>query len=426
MLTARRLLASSLLLFIGCGGGSRPGPTPTHGNLAINYQLWPYCDEEQWTTGTSLVDPDVGSFLQAAATRWPGGIGRFARHLLDLAQVPRPPYIEALDTRVPGDDLDFTGLPLDYWAPGIPFLYARTGWDTNATSLLLQLAQVPGSGHQHQDYGSFQMWRAGHWMTRETVTYGDPVPGWKAVGQEAGSKGHAHNVILFEGIGTHAEYYDGPDNYGDGPAVVPRMGRGTDFAYAVTDLGKAYRSHASNYLEDGTTPRITDAAQVHKTFLLHSEAPLALSPLVGAPAFTSYTATSGTSLLRCTTVLPANPTAQVIDEGMAMATNTLSPDLAQYRLEVTTSGAAQSTFLHVLQARDGTGADVVPSLSEDASSYTLTLTQGGATARVVFQKGMTSSGGSFGYAATGTPTLVPLPTGVQTITVTDNGPVWGM
>lgn len=451
-------------------------PTRTHAEYAPAYHLWPYADDEQWSLGTSLVDRDAGAFLQVAATRWPAGIGRFARHLLTLANVPRPAYLQALDTREPGDDRDFSALPLDYWAPGIPFLYARTGWDGQATSLLLQLAQVPGSGHQHQDFGSFQLWRAGNWMTRETVTYENTVPGWQGQGQEEGRKGHAHNVVLFEGIGSNSEYYVGPDNYGDGPAGVPRMGRGPDFAFAATDLGKAYRSHASTYLEDGTsrlrddnahvkalvreflwvrpfstlvvfdrmeamafdrqdaeaehaviiTPRITDAAQVRKTFLLHSEAALRLSPLAGAPAFTSYAAQSGSSLLRCTTVLPTAPATQVVDEGMTEPVNTLPGNLAQFRLEVTTSGSAQSYFLHVLQAGGTSEAEVVPTLREDPTSYTLSLTRGAATARIVFQKGMASTGGSFGYAASGTPILGPLPAGVQGITVTDDGPVWGM
>lgn len=448
-------------------------PTPSHGAIPPTYHLWPYADDAQWTVGSSLVHSDVGDFLQAAATQWPQGVGRYARHLLTLANVPRMAYLQALDARVANDELDFSGLSLDYWAPGIKFLYARTGWDGQATSLMLQLAEVPGEGHEHQDYGSFQLWRAGQWMTRETVTYEDLVPGWQGIGQENGSKGHTHNVILFEGIGTNSQFYAGnPDNYGDGPAQVSRMGRGSDFAFAVTDLGKAYRSHLSNYIESGTTrlrddnahvkglvreflwvrplstlvvfdrmesmafdrhdaevdngvtitPRVTDAALVHKTFLLHSEAPLTSSPL---GALTSYTATSGTSVLRCTTVLPASPTTQVVNEGMAMPADTLSADLAQFRLEITTSGAAQSYFLHVIQARDAAASDVVPTLTEDGTTYTLTLTRGTATARIVFQKGMASTGGTFGYAATGSPALAPLPTTVQSITVTDNGPVWG-
>ena len=445
-------------------------PTPSHGANPSTYHLWPYSDDQQWTTGSSLVHSDFGDFLQVAATRWPSGVGRYARHLLTLAGIPRRPYLQALDTRLPNDDLDFSGLSLDYWAPGIKFLYARTGWDAQATSMMLQLAQVPGEGHQHQDYGSFQMWRAGQWMTRETVTYEDAVPGWQGVGQENGSKGHTHNVILFEGIGTNSNFYVGNDNYGDGPAQVSRMGRGPDFAYAVTDLGKAYRSHLSNYIEDGTTrlrddnahvkglvreflwvrplstlvvfdrmesmafdrqdaeaasgvtitPRVTDAALVRKTFLLHSEAPLSASPLPAAPTFSSYMATAGNSVLRCTTILPAIPTTQVINEGTV-----LRAELAQYRLEVTTSGTAQNYFLHVIQARDAAASDVTPILTEDATTYTLTLTRGTATARLVFQKGMASIGGTFGYAATGSPTLAPLPTTVQSITVTDNGPVWG-
>ena len=39
-------------------------------------------------------------------------------------------------------------------------------------------------------------------------------------------------------------------------------------------------------------------------------------------------------------------------------------------------------------------------------------------------KGVNSLGGSFGYAASGTPTTAPLIDGIQTQAITDDGPVW--
>jgi hypothetical protein len=44
---------------------------------------------------------------------------------------------------------------------------------------------------------------------------------------------------------------------------------------------------------------------------------------------------------------------------------------------------------------------------------------------VVLNKGMASTGGAFGYSATGTPDLAPLRDSVQPIAVTNDGPVWG-
>jgi hypothetical protein len=64
--------------------------------------------------------------------------------------------------------------------------------------------------------------------------------------------------------------------------------------------------------------------------------------------------------------------------------------------------------------------------TEDADSWTGTLdhpTLGHAV--VVLNKGMASTGGAFGYSATGTPDLAPLRDSVQPITVTNDGPVWG-
>jgi hypothetical protein len=136
--------------------------------------------------------------------------------------------------------------------------------------------------------------------------------------------------------------------------------------------------------------------------------------------------TNGSQALEVTNLLPAGTTYKVVDEGNFSGTH----DQASYynfRLQENSTGQAQSYFLNVLQARDASGASVQVSLTQDATSWTITLdhpTLGHAV--VVLNKGMASTGGSVGYAATGTPTTqTPLLDHVQSIQVTANGPVWG-
>src|SRR5262249_29943182 len=99
----------------------------------------------------------------------------------------------------------------------------------------------------------------------------------------------------------------------------------------------------------------------------------------------------------------------------------------QYRMEENSTGAAQNFLLNVLQARDASGANVVSSLTQDATSWTIQLdhpTLGHAV--IVLNKGLTSTGGAVGYSATGVPTsLTPLLDHVQSMQVTDNGVTWG-
>ncbi len=124
----------------------------------------------------------------------------------------------------------------------------------------------------------------------------------------------------------------------------------------------------------------------------------------------------GNQAVRLTTLLPTTPTYKVVNEG----------PVGQNRLQISTSGAAQSYFLNVLQGRDAVGADLTSQLTETATTFSVTLSHPTlGTAAFTFQKGDTSSGGSFGYTATGTSTTsTPLPSRVQGVTVNDNGPAW--
>jgi len=98
----------------------------------------------------------------------------------------------------------------------------------------------------------------------------------------------------------------------------------------------------------------------------------------------------------------------------------------QFRTEIETSGAAESYFLHVLQGREAHESELKITVGETPTAYTLELRdpKRGA-AKVLFQKGMTSAGGEFGYALSGSPARKPLAAGIMSIRVDDSGPHWG-
>jgi hypothetical protein len=106
-----------------------------------------------------------------------------------------------------------------------------------------------------------------------------------------------------------------------------------------------------------------------------------------------------------------------------------SYDVEQWRLEVDSSGATQGYFVNVIQARDQTGANFTSSVSDNGTSYTVTVShpsKGKAVA--TFNKGMTSTGGTFGYVADSgaAPSPAALMTGVQGSHVSNDGPVWDL
>ena len=156
------------------------------------------------------------------------------------------------------------------------------------------------------------------------------------------------------------------------------------------------------------------------TFVIHFET----NPTLEDAAH--LTATNGAQALRLTTLVPAAPTRRVINE---QSCSGCSAGVGQYRVELDTSGNAQRYFLNALQGRDATAGNIVASVVDSAPSspatgtFTVTLQPSvGAATTVVFNKGQTSSGGTVNLAGAG---VTALRTGVQTISYTDSGPVWG-
>jgi len=400
-------------------------------------QLWDqfgYGEDETWNESPGIAT-EMGGLMTGATIEWDGTpVASYARKWLANTGNGGDFFIAPVATS--GGVSDFSGLPLDYYAPGTGYFYIRNKWGADATSIVLQLGNLDdhtrsnGNGHGHLDAGTFQIWRKGRWVMRETVGYEESIKDYKGTGTTTLGDTVAHNGILFGGLGE-----PGGSAYRVGPAHVVRLESRANYAYAAVDLSDAY---ALNDPTRGPNPYVSKitreflfvrplealivfdrleatSATAAKTFLAHFEK---------APATDgdSMVGIDGDQAARVTTLVPANPVYRVIDEH-----NGNSYDVEQWRLEVDSSGATQGYFLNVIQARDQTGASLASSVAEDTTSYTVTVvhpTKGKAVA--TFSKGMASVSGTFGYVAdsTATPSPAALIAGVQGLHVTNDGPVW--
>jgi hypothetical protein len=300
---------------------------------------------------------------------------------------------------------------------------------------------LTGVGHDHLDEGSFQMLLGDQWLTKETPAYTGNITGYNGVGTEWAGSTVGHNGLLFDGQGL-------ADEYANGPPVVTRLESQPAYTFASVDLTPAYRTtlnpyagaHDNPYVNsvvrdfvyvpaldtllvfdrtEGSSDKIA-ASTVDKTFLLH---------FPNAPTqqgTNTWLGVNGDQALQLTVLTPQGQSAatfKVVNELPGTPDGTTD---YQYRLEETTTGQAQSYLINVLQARSVNGSNVSATMTEDASGFTITLadpTRGTAVIRL--SKGMASSGGSFAFSPSGTPTAsTSLTSKVQGIRVTQNGVIW--
>lgn len=409
-----------------------PAPTARKGNPGEYHQVFPFADDEFDGGYPAATTPYYGDFMTTMANEYGHStVGRWARRWLSLVDAPVSDFVGAVDPG--GAEQDFGSLPVDYYASGIQYFYTRNRWGPQATSILLQLASGD-SGHSHLDAGTFQIWRNGRWLSKEST-------GYETRFADGNSRQTiAHNGLLFGGIGLANAYQDGPPD-------VLRLESRERYSYAAVDLSDAYRAHASSDRRRDDNPYASHALRefvfvkpletlvildrlessgdeipaedVIKSFLLHfPERP----EIQGS---NTVVGSNGDQALRLTTLLPRAPRYEVIDEG-AFEGQHDADSYYQYRLQIQDSGQRLSYFLNVLQGRDASGANVTASVTEDSTAWTIRLdhpTAGHAV--IVLNKGSTSTGGRVGYSVTGVPTdLEPLLNRVQGIEVTDSGPVW--
>ncbi|MEO7326207.1 MAG: hypothetical protein ABIW82_15380 [Dokdonella sp.] len=435
-----------------------PAPTYLRDTSQTSFERFPFNDDEFFVDGGSAgYQNESADYLQAGidrgpSTPWAG----YARALLQETGLTPEWHVRATAS-APGAMGSFSTLPLDYYAPGAGWMYMRSDWSANATVMAFQLGLPFGTGHAHLDIGSFQLWRKGRWLSRETTGYVDNLLGFDNV-IKGTDQPEAHNTLLFEGRSelnweSLPPRQPGSDNP-DGLPQVIRMQTRPDFSFAAVDLSQAYRARFATqparydwpYAEvaireffflrglralvivdrtrassDSLQPVYTNpdyplahlsAAQVRKTFITHFfNAPT----LSAGMAVGSY----GDQALQLRTLLPASPVYRVVNEKQVPSGDTR---IGQSRLEIDSSGSADSYFINVLHPRDGSEANLTASLVDGGTYWDIVLTDpqlGSATVRI--NKGMTSAGGS---VKIGGGVSQPLIDAVQGISITDTGPVW--
>ena len=445
--------------------GSTPGATTISGLPTFGLSLFPFNDDEHFYEGGAINTRNyLGDFARYFGSRAAtSGNARHARAWLTASNAGRRWLFDALGGS--GNAADLATLPLDYYAPGAQVFDMRTAHNANAMQVHLQLGTPGGTAHRHMDAGSFQVWRKGRWLTRESTGYSDRLV---AYGQPSGSsttidssEAPAQNTLLFEGATTGIWIGNGPQPIPpsgnpdpDQPRRLPevkRLQHEAQFAFVATDYSEAYRNGldtradwpyaekawrefifvrplqalivldrmrgssdsqrpfylTANWLWNG--PHI-GGAQVRRSFLMHFET----QPSANG---NRLAATIGNQTSELIALLPTSPVFRVINEDVPG-----DEQSGQYRLELDSVGSAESYFLNVITGYDSGEAAITANLIDNGSSWTLNLshsTRGNAS--VVLNKGMTSIGGSISIG--GSPPE-PLRSNVQGISVTPEGPVW--
>lgn len=444
--------------------GTTPGPTAITGEFSGGHLLFPFNDDESFRDGGVInARTYLGDFARWMGVRDAGsGNALHMRAWLADTQAGTQWLFDALGGS--GSAADLATLPLDYYAPGAKVMDLRDRHDAEAMQVHLQLGTPGGIEHRHRDAGSFQIWRQGRWLTRESVGYAEALAGFAGAGTIDTEHHLAHNGLQFQGRTTARWVGSGPivippgQDRGDQPDGLPavvRLHHHPDFGFVAADYQDAYRNtngrrvdwpYADRALREflfvrplqvliildrmrassdslmsfyGTDDWVerTDplavrvpAAQVVRSFVMHFET----APVTGAD---SVSATIGDQAVDLRTLLPMSPAYRVVNEDAAG-----NPAAGQFRLELDSSGSVENYFLHVITGRDANEATVGATLTDLGDRWSIALshpTRGNAT--VVLMKGMDSTGGS---VAIGAQAATPIYAGVQGISVTSSGPVW--
>lgn len=414
-----------------------PAPTASVYRPERLFELFPFDDDEKFRDDPgAAAKPYLATFVLAAAERWRNQpVGQYAQAWLELVE---PQFSDMAlawrGNKVPARAL--SQLPLDFLAAGPSYLYARDSWGPKSMVVHLQLGRPSTVGHEHIDWGSFQLWRGGHWLSRESVGYGESIADWQGgAGKATVSSGTAiaHNTILFEGLGARS--------LGErrGSPKVIRLESRPDYAYAAVDLGDSYRCakgcehperddnpHAAALIREYLFVRrlqalvVFDRAlasgeakpadQVSKTFVFHAEA-------VPKPAQGGLVVPLGDQTLRAWSILPSDAHPRIVSEG---------GPVGQFRVEIDGKGRPLTHFLTVFQGKGSSDRDLVVTSRETDADVSLTLADAAkGSATIVFTKGSASKGGRFAFAQRGgSGALAPLTEAVQQMDLTAAGPSW--
>jgi len=432
-------------------------PTTTTSRGLTDMFTWG--DDEQWVSGAGCAyqghnGPDghsgcgassqyYGDFMQAAANEFPGlAVGKLARQWISTVNPAIGPIHRSVDPG--GASQAYSNLPLDYYSSGAQYMYSRSDWTTNATSMLWQMGITHGTnmgttqswagGHGHWDAGTFQVFRKGVNIIRETAGYSEFVAGYNGAGTSDTFAGFAHNIPV---VGGQASI--NVQGCSDGPGVVKRLESQPNYSFAATDLTLTYQNKVCDSGHpERQNPHVVSVLREFIYFRgisvlmivdrLQSDSPTTSTTFVShcetIPTVVSATIAciDGSQEALYTALVPASPTIAVVAENA----NGANAANWQYRIEAnnTAPGNAVSYNIYTIQLGDASGfTPLNPSIVDSASgtptsgTFTITLDTNNS---VVINKGTTSSGGTIKAAGS----TKPLATAVQGMTITDGGPAW--
>ncbi len=427
------------------------------------WDLFTWADDENWvnangcgyvshnatgntntTGGCGAESQYYGDFMQAAATEYAAtNVGKYARQWLATVKPAVGPLYRSVDTG--GSTLPFSNLPLDYYSSGGQYMYAHDMWSATGTTMLWQMGlnqganpsptSALGTGHYHQDAGTFQASRKGVNIIRETPAYGETVAGFGGSGTVDAAIGLAHNIPLIGGQASINLF----GACADGPGVVKRLETQPGYAFAVTDLTLAYQNSVCDsghperqnpyavavvreyYYFRGINVLVildrlqTDVASRSTTFVSHCEN----NPTV---AGATVACIDGAQEAFYTALAPNAPTINILAENA----NSATAANWQYRIEANNAnpGNVVSYNIYTIQLGDAAGftaltPSVVDSASGTPASGTFTITID-ANDSLIVNKGIASSGGTINAAGNST----TLSTVVHEMSITNSGPVW--
>jgi hypothetical protein len=261
------------------------------------------------------------------------------------------------------------------------------------------------------------------------------VAGYNGSGTVDAATGIAHNQPLIGGQASINVF----GGCADGPGVVKRLETQPGYAFAATDLTLTYKNTACDsghperqnpyvagvvreyYYFRGINVLVivdrlqSDAATRSTTFVSHCET----NPVV---ASATIACVDGAQEAFYTALVPASPSIHIVAENLNSATDSNW----QYRIEANNGnpGNVVSYNIYTIQLGDASGftalkASIVDSAPGSPTTGTFTITLDG-TDSLLLNKGTTSSGGTI----TATGTVNPLTAAVETMSITDAGPVW--
>jgi hypothetical protein len=438
-----------------------PAPTLEPGRGNAEYEMFPFGDDQDFDGGGSALHGDYADLLGGTILRDPASDrARHARAWFARTGMQPSWWVRAALAGQPTNAAD-DDLPLDYFAAGYRFLYARSDHRADATVAAFEFGALGagdggGTEHNGQEAGSFQLWRRDRFVSRESAGYRnfEYVKGLDNGARVSIDASIAHNTLLFEGRGQIDPFHAQPQ--------MLRLQSAPDYSFAAVNLRPGYRLRAgvvpqsqcwlvdedwpftdvaireTLFLRDWDVLLVLDrmkasgdsllpvyanpctdvdytskpADAVRKTFVLHyprREAPTVDGRRVSAP--------NGPQAFDAHLLLPALSTPRIIDERSCTGCSR-----GQYRLEVDQTGSAEGYFLNVLHARDAAEAPLTVLLSTEADGWRVHLTRGnGATAIIRLRSGLVSQGGSVRF---GNGPEQPLYEGVQGMQILPQGPVW--